>query len=84
MYGLAQVVDPVYPMPPHCPYSATDPPAGDVVGAVPGAVVGAELPDEALNLEFTKVNAAWPYSLPYPWCVAALLPLQQYGSDASQ
>lgn len=24
-----------------------------------------------------KVKACWPYSEPYPWCVAASLPLQQ-------
>ncbi len=28
------------------------------------------------SLLLTKANAFWPYSLPYPWWVAALLPLQ--------
>lgn len=40
--------------------------------------------DEALSLVLTNASAAEPYSAPYPWWVFASLPLQQYGSAASQ
>jgi hypothetical protein len=58
-----------------------------LVPVVPEAVV-VVLPDPVLvpelNLLLMKFNAACPYSVPCPWCVAALFPLQQYGSEASQ
>jgi len=37
-----------------------------------------------LSLLLIKARATAPYSVPYPWWVAASEPLQQYGSAASQ
>jgi hypothetical protein len=47
-------------------------------------VTGAGLDDPEESLLLTNLSAAWPYSRPYPWCVLASLPLQQYGSAESQ
>jgi hypothetical protein len=70
VYGLAQVVAPVHPAPPHCPYCAILPPpvtGGDVgaVPPVPAVDVGVVPPlPEALSLDLMNVKAAWPYSVP--------------------
>lgn len=54
------------------------PPSPGSVGVSPP-----ELSDPS-SLLLTKLSAAWPYTLPYPWCVFWSLPVQQYGSAASQ
>lgn len=59
VYGLAQVVLPVYPVPPHCPQCATPVDPGEVtVVVVPGldGVVVGDVPDEA-SCAFTNVKA---------------------------
>ena len=77
-------------MPPHWPYfCATPAPPAGCVGVVVGALVvvgpaGADDAPVAESFELMNVSAAWPYSVPYPWCVFASSPLQQYGSAASQ
>ncbi len=80
-----QQVAPVQPVPPHWPYRAEQPVVlllvcdedAEVVVVVPPELV-------LLSLLLTKARAAAPYSVPYPWCTLASLPVQQYGSAESQ
>ncbi len=64
----AQVVLPVYPIPPHCPHTGTDPPGGAVVvvtgPVVVCVVVVVVIGVVADSLLLMNDNATDPYSVP--------------------